>query len=184
MKKSIYIIIITALISSLLTVFGYWQINRLNEKKVDNNEDDKIVSSNIRNYEVTKINYDIPDFTMNIIGLKYTPIIKETIKGIDTYQISADISDSIYTRHYVYKGVKVKDVIAKATNNFTDYYKIIFMSTSGLRVEYLNIEIDDDLFFVFEKDGIKYPEGKNVTLLNPKAYDSYNIINVKTLNLE
>lgn len=178
MKKSIYIIIISALVSSLLTTFAYWLINQ------PTRENNNIVKADVAEIRVKEIDYDIPDFTMSAIGLVKKAIIKETVNNIQAYEISADISDCIYLRHYTYKGIKVKDVITSIAKNYDDYNKVIFKSTGGLQVEYQKEEINDDLFFVFEKDGIKYPATQEVALLNPTVYDRYNITNVKILNFE
>jgi len=177
-KKIIYIIILTALVSSLITVFVYWLIN---QPKV-NCSNNKIIGNGDIKYEIKEITYNIPSFSLSTQGLYFSPIIKETIENLQTYEILADTSDDIYIYHNSYKGIKVKDIIELL--GYNDYNKIIFKSNNGLQVTYLREDITDDIFFVFEKDDIKYPKDKEVNLLNPLLSSSYNINNIKTIYFE
>jgi len=162
----------SALISSMLTVFCYWTIEHLNAPK------DDILDESYGIKEINEIDYDSPSFSIVTTGLFISIINNESINGLKAYELSAVISDGIYTYKSTYKGIKVKDVIEKI--NFDDYNKIVFKSNGGLQVEYAKNELDD-LYFVFEKDNILYPVEEPVALLNPNVYDRYNITNIEKI---
>ena len=170
--KKIFIIIITAIVSSVLTVFGYWEIQQFKNPKV------KEIDSPYGLNEIKEIDYEMPSFYLVTTGLVITVIGKESLSNIKTYELSATISDSISKQHHVYKGIKVKDVIDSL--NFDKYNKIVFKSNGGLQVEYKKEELDD-VFFVFEKDNISYPEKEPVGLFNATVYDRYNITNIEKI---
>lgn len=170
--KKIFIIIITALISSLITIFGYWTLSNKNTPKED------ISKEKYGLKDINKIEYDIPNFSIISTGLLISVINQDSLKDIQTYELTAIVSDSIYKHKYTYKGIRVKDVLTKL--NFENYNKIIFKSNGGLQVEYTKDEINN-LFLVFEKDGILYPEDEPVSLFNPTVYDRYNITNIEKM---
>ena len=63
-----------------------------------------------------------------------------------------------------------------------DFKNIIFMSNGGLQVSFKKEEIVDDMFFVFEKNGIKFESGEEVSLLVPGLYERYSISNIVNIH--
>lgn len=171
--KKIYIIIITALVSSLLTVFGYWTVQRLNAPKYDD-----ILNEPFGIKEIKKIDYDIPEFSIMATGLLLSMINNDTLKELPIYELSAVITDGIFKYENSYKGIKVSDLVAKL--NFDDYNKIVFKSNGGLQVEYSKSDLDS-VFLVFEKNGYRYQVNEPIGLFNPNVYERYNITNIQKL---
>ena len=171
----VLLIVITAIISSIITIICYGAIYQ-STMCLDSGIVGHTGVTNLK-----KIKYNFPAFSITSIGLLNGPITNESIKDIQTYEITAIVSDSIYRHQYTYKGVKLKDVLEN--EKLKDYKKIIFKSNGGLQVEYTKEEIDDNVFIVFEKDGIEYPKLEKVSLLNPTVYDRYNITNVLVMEI-
>ncbi len=176
-KKSIIIVIIitviiTAIISSLITILC------CGKSKNIKNDNKNISNAEYGLQEIKIIDYNIPDFSIITTGLYISVVNQNSLINTKKYEITAIISDSIYKRKYTYKGVRVKDLVD--TVDFDDYNKIIFKSNGGLQVEYTKEELNN-LFLVFEKDGIHYPEKEPVSLLNPTVYDRYNITNIEKM---
>lgn len=171
--KKIYIVIITALISSLLTVFCYWTIQRLNTPKYDD-----ILNEPFGIKEIKQIDYDIPKFSIMATGLLLAMINNDTLKDLPIYEFSVVLTDGIFKYENAYKGIKVSDLVAKF--NFDDYNKIVFKSNGGLQVEYNKSDLNS-VFFVFEKNGYQYQLNEPIGLFNPNVYDRYNITNIQKL---
>jgi len=171
MRKNIYIMILVATISSFITVVCYWTINQ--KKYLQFN------TSNINSIEVKKITYEPQGFAIRAEGLINDIISHETIKDIPLYEFTTGLSDHIKNNENTYKGVKINEVIKKI--NIDNYEKVIIKSTSGQEVEYNKNEIDDNIYLLFEKNSMPYPENEPVSFIDLKICDCYTIDSIHSI---
>lgn len=171
MKKTIITVVISVA-ATLLLVLGF---NLINEWRLD-----KLVEE-VGVKELKEIDYEIPKFTLLTDGIYQTNISTGDFKDVvKTYEIKAVIEDEIEYEYAEYVGVKVKDMLY--AYDMEDFKNIIFMSNGGLQVSFKKEEIVDDMFFVFEKNGIKFESGEEVSLLVPGLYERYSISNIVNIH--
>lgn len=181
MKKSIYLMILVAIISSLITVFvtiTCYKMNNQNEEQKTFN----IITSNNTPIQVKNITYTPQGFVIRATGLVNAIISHETIKGLKVYEFTTGLTDHIKGNENTYKGVKLSEVIKLV--KVSDYQKITLKSNSGKEAEYKINEIDDSLFIVFEKNDIPNSENEPLSFMDLNICDCYNIDGVNNIMFE
>ena len=164
MNKKITIgIIVTLIVCALVGSIIY-----INNKRKYN---EIVKTAGIKSIE--EIKYDLPKFTILVAGIYEGTISTGDVKKLKTYKFEAVTDDGLEKELHTYIGIKVLDVLNRV--EFKKYNHITFMSTGDLQVKYDTKEITENMYFVFEKDGKKYPKAEEVTLINPDVNSRYNL---------
>ncbi|MBE6140680.1 MAG: hypothetical protein E7172_04000 [Firmicutes bacterium] len=166
-NKKIIVTIIITIIVSLLSTLGIIELINYKEEK---NFDQKALNVGVKKFN--KVSYQLPNFSVKIEGIFEDSITNEEISTLDKYLIEVVTTDGLYNEFAKYHVIKVKDVFEHF--NFQDYTKVIFKS-NGLKVTFNKEEIDDEVYFMFTKNGAQYKNGSKIGLLIPDLEIKYSI---------
>lgn len=172
MKK----IVITACVSILLTIGCVFLAKKLEDNKYNN----LIAERGIK--DVKEIDYSLPKFVVTIGGIYDSTLTNQDIKDLKTYEIAAVMDESYENEYHTYKGVKMLDILNYY--GIDDFNKVYFMSSGKLQVEFSKEEINDDMYFVFTKDGKNIKTGESGGLLVPSINGRYSITDVVKFSFE
>ena len=170
-KKKIVAFIIIAIVLGLIIGIAIYKTS--DSKKAKEPSSNNLGTENI---VTTQINY--PKFTVIIDGL-YEGFINErnlVSHEIPQYKFKATVKNSWDTHTNEYDGIKLTDVFEKM--GFTKYSRVEFKGIGDNCVIYNKDEIDDNLYFVFYRDGKPIEEDIQISLLNPQKNYRYSVENL------
>lgn len=176
MKKTIISVVITAVITIVITLLGVSVYN----STVENKYSKQVDKSGLK--EAKEIKGEIPEFAITVQGIYDSSITDKDIKDLKIYEISAVMTDGVYSDLYTYTGVKLNDILNSF--DYNDYRNITFKSNGNLQVTFSKEEINDNMYLVFSVDGYMLPEEEPVNLLNTELNSRYSIGNVVRMDFE
>lgn len=179
-KKSKIVMLVAIIELIIIIVLSVVEIIVPNVKKEDGNY---IFLKSYEVSELRKIDYELPDFTIVVTGIYDGTITNIDLEknDIPVYEFDAGMQTSwaIMTDRYV--GVKLVDVFD--TLGLTNFKDVKMYAPGKIELTYDAEEIDDKMFFVFERAGEPIGEA-NVSLLATQYDYNYSVENLVKLTFE
>lgn len=173
MREKITIIILTVVISVALTLIGVKVFDKIKQTQVNN------ISKNTGVHDVIEIDYEIPEFSIDVSGIYDSIIDSRDLNNMKKYYIETVMDDGIYKFLYSYEGIKLSDVLK--LYELEDFKTVTIKSDGRLQVTFLKEEINDSIYLTFSKDGYKYSPSEAVALVAPEYMARYSITSVVEL---
>lgn len=170
MREKITIIILTVVISVALTLIGVKVFDKVKQTQVSN------IAKNAGVHDVIEIDYEIPEFSIDVSGIYDTIIDSRDLNNIKKYYIETVMDDGIYKFLYSYEGIKLSDVLE--LYELEDFKTLTIKSDGRLQVTFLKEEINDSIYLTFSKDGYRYAPSEVVALVAPEYMARYSITSV------